>query len=158
MNNLLIREAVLDDLEQLLVYEQALIIAERPFDPTIRKPPVTYYDLKELIVSKEARVVLAEVDGRIVSTGYGIAKRGRHYLDHDWYAYLGFMFTEPAYRGIGINGKIITELKEWARSKGLYEVRLTVYEDNAPAITAYEKVGFKKHIVEMRLRLNDHES
>ncbi|MGB5500466.1 MAG: GNAT family N-acetyltransferase, partial [Maribacter sp.] len=32
------------------------------------------------------------------------------------------------------------------------EIRLTVYDENHAAIRAYEKVGFKKHIIEMRLQ------
>ena len=42
-------------------------------------------------------------------------------------------------------------LKNWAYSKEIFEIRLTVYQDNLPAIKAYEKAGFKKHIIEMRL-------
>ena len=62
------------------------------------------------------------------------------------------MFTLPEYRGRGVNTKIIEKLKQWSFSKGLKEIRLTVYEDNHNAIKAYEKVGFKKHIIEMRLQ------
>jgi RimJ/RimL family protein N-acetyltransferase len=37
----------------------------------------------------------------------------------------------------------------------LPEVHLTVYPDNAPAIRAYEKVGFAPYILEMRLNLDE---
>ena len=50
------------------------------------------------------------------------------------------MYTLPEYRGQGINGRIIADLKRWAVSRGLTEIRLTVY------------YGFKRHLVEMRLR------
>ena len=62
------------------------------------------------------------------------------------------MFTLPEYRDRGVNTKIIEKLKQWSFSKGLKEIRLTVYEDNHNAIKAYEKVGFKKHSIEMRLQ------
>ncbi len=158
MKNVLIREAVESDLPTLLQFEQALIQAERPFDPTIRTGHLHYYDLKEFIANKEAKVVVAVVDGQIVSSGFGIAKVARSYLDHEQYAYLGFMYTLPEYRGKGINGKIVEVLTKWAQSKRLMEIRLTVYQDNDPAIIAYEKVGFKKHIIEMRMSLDNHES
>lgn len=151
MKDVLIRTAVLADLEMLLTYEQELINAERPFDPTIRTGSLNYYDLKELILNKEAIVVVAVTEGKIISTGYGVPRRARHYLDHTHYAYLGFMYTHPSYRGRGINKGILQELKKWAYKKELFEIRLTVYSDNLPAIAAYEKAGFKKHIVEMRL-------
>lgn len=151
MENVLIRTAVLADLEILRAYEQELITVERPFDPTIRSGSLNYYDLEQLILDEEAFVVVAETEGRIISTGYGIPKVARHYLDHTYYAYLGFMYTHPLCRGVGINNRIIQELKKWAYSKELYEIRLTVYSDNLPAIAAYEKAGFKKHIIEMRI-------
>ncbi len=158
MKNILVREAVLADLDMLLSFEQALIEAERPFDSTIRTGHLHYYDLKELILNKEAIVVVAEMDGRVLSSGFGMAKPARHYLDHTKYAYLGFMYTHSDYRGKGINSKIIDTLKEWAVQQGLYEIRLTVYQDNLPAIAAYEKAGFKKHIVEMRMKHTSPES
>ena len=151
IENVLIRTAVLADLELLRTYEQELINAERPFDPTIRSETLNYYDLEQLILDEEAIVLVAETEGQIISTGYGVPKIARHYLDHTYYAYLGFMFTHPSYRGIGINKEIIKELKRWAYSKELYEIRLTVYSDNLSAIAAYEKAGFKKHIIEMRI-------
>jgi GNAT superfamily N-acetyltransferase len=158
MKNILVREAVLADLDILLSFEQALIEAERPFDSTIRTGNLHYYDLKELILNEEAIVVVAEMDGRVLSSGFGLAKPARHYLDHTKYAYLGFMYTHSDYRGKGLNSKIIDALKEWAVQQGLYEIRLTVYQDNLPAIAAYEKAGFKKHIVEMRMKHTSPES
>ncbi|MBT8280206.1 MAG: GNAT family N-acetyltransferase [Muriicola sp.] len=151
MKEILIRDAVLNDLPALLKFEEALIDAERPFDPTIRAGEVHYYDLRSYIENKEIKVVVAEINGKVVSSGFGLSKAGRHYLDHDHYAYLGFMYTLPEFRGKGINSMIIDKLKDWAYQNNLPEIRLTVYDDNSPALNAYFKAGFKKHIVEMRL-------
>ena len=150
----IIREAKLEDLNTLLEFEQEIIKAERPFDPTIRQPPVKYYDLEALINDKEVGVFVAEYQGKLVSSGYGRVRKARHYLDHETYAYLGFMYTVPEFRGKGINQLILKALRGWAKNMGLIELRLTVYEDNLPAIRAYEKVGFSKHILEMRMREN----
>lgn len=151
MEGITIRPALLSDLSVLLKFEQGLIQAERPLDPTIKRGSVHYYDLESLIREDDFAVMVAEYKGTIVASGYGMAKRARHYLDHTYYAYLGFMYTEPEFRGKGVNQKILTALKDWAISKGLTEIRLTVYDDNPNAIKAYEKFGFKRHIVEMRL-------
>lgn len=148
---LLIRPATEADLEELRELEQGLIRDERPFDPTIRPDPVHYYDLPALIRDPRSLLLVGVSDGRIVSTGYASKRTPRPYLDHDVYAYFGFMYTRPEYRGLGLNGRIIQELRQWARERGLEEVRLTVYTGNAPAIRAYEKAGFAPHIVEMRL-------
>lgn len=153
--HIIVREAQKIDLPVLLQCEQEIIAAERPFDPTIRNETVTYYNLLDLMKSPRALVLVACDKDKIVATGYALEKPARHYLDHEVYAYLGFMYTDPEYRGQGINGAIMDRLKKWALSKGLTELRLTVYNDNEPAIKAYEKVGFKKHIIEMRVRVEE---
>ncbi|RYG29242.1 MAG: GNAT family N-acetyltransferase, partial [Chitinophagaceae bacterium] len=58
-------------------------------------------------------------------------------------------------RGRGINKMIIAALKDWAVSKNIDELRLEVYFPNSPAIRAYEKIGFSKHMIEMRMKAND---
>ena len=151
MDNIKIRTATLNDIDILLEFEQGVIKAERPFDVTLDADPITYYNLEELILSDDASLVVAEIEGKIIGSGYALIKPARHYLNHEFYSYLGFMFTLPDYRGRGVNTKIIERLKQWSDSKGLREMRLTVYDENYNAISAYEKVGFKKHIIEMRL-------
>ena len=147
-----IREAREEDIPILLELEQILVRAERPFDPTIRQDPVWYHDIPGLVADLESRFVVAECDGNIIACAFGTKKQPRHYLDHDAYAYLGLMVTTAAYRGKGINGLLIEDLKRWAVARGLYEMRLTVYDGNQSAIRAYEKAGFARHIAEMRFR------
>ena len=148
-----IRNATLEDLPELLEMEQGLIADERPYDPTIRQEPVRYYDLPGMLEDINTKFLVADDGSQILSCGYAFRREPRHYLDHDAYAYFGFMYTLPAYRGRGFNGRIIDGLKEWAAQMGLFEVRLTVYTDNTPAIRAYRKAGFNSHLEEMRLRL-----
>lgn len=152
MNDISVRNARLEDLPVLLQFEQGIIKAERPFDSTLDEDPIRYYDLKDLVLSDTAAVVVAVCDSKIIGSGYAISKKAKPYLNHEYYAYLGFMYTDSNYRGLGVNAKIIDTLKEWSLSNGLTEIRLTVYEDNIPAIRAYEKVGFEKHMIEMRLK------
>lgn len=147
-----IREANMGDLNQLLQLEQRLIKAERPFDPTIEKDPVTYYNLEAMLKDEGYYVLVAESENVIVSSGYATTKSARPYLDHSVYAYLGFMYTLQEFRGRGINQRIVKRLVAWAHAKGLKEIRLTVYEENLPAIRAYEKSGFYKHLIEMRIK------
>lgn len=145
-----IRKATIKDLPILKMMEQGIITAERPFDKTLAADPISYYDLEALIKNDKALVLVATHNQVIVSCGYGLEKTAKPYLHHKTYAYLGFMFTLPEYRGLGLNGKILYKLKEWAYERGLIEIRLTVYNDNTSALRAYEKVGFKPHILEMR--------
>jgi len=61
------------------------------------------------------------------------------------------MYVEPQHRGKGIHKIILEVLKRWSLSKNITELQLEVYFNNTAAITAYEKAGFIKHIIEMRL-------
>ncbi|MGB5189322.1 GNAT family N-acetyltransferase [Robiginitalea sp.] len=150
--NVTLHKAALKDIPTLRLFEQGLIRDERPFDPTIRPDPVHYYDLEALVTDPNTHFLMAWVDQKAVASGYATQKTPRHYLDHTAYAYFGFMYTLPEYRGYGINGRIIKALKHWALRQGLQEMRLTVYPGNQPALRAYEKVGFSPHLLEMRLR------
>jgi len=151
LNNIQIRSAALDDLGVLLEFEQAIIEAERPFDPTIREgEDVHYYDLAALISSSDAEVVVATIDGEIIASGSARIDPSSPYLKHDRHCYLGFMYVVPEHRGKGVNKKILEALEHWSRSRGVNELRLEVYDSNGAAIRAYEKCGFEKLVILMR--------
>ncbi|WP_276392795.1 GNAT family N-acetyltransferase [Eudoraea chungangensis] len=151
LKDIVVRKATLDDLPTLQKFEQALIRAERPFDPTIREDPLKYYSLEKILTDKNAVVYVAEHLSEIVSCGSVTIREARPYLDHEEFANFGFMFTLKKYRGFGINGMIMENCKEWTSLKGFKEMRLTVYTENQSAIAAYEKVGFKRHLIQMRM-------
>jgi len=139
----------------LYQFEQAVVEIERPFDSTLRKGLIHYYDLLELISSRDAQLLIAETDGKIIASGYARIDKSKDYLAHAHHAYFGFMYVRPEFRGQGINQKIMSELKKWVTSQGVTELRLEVYMQNTSAIRAYEKLGFKQHLLEMRMNLND---
>lgn len=141
------------DLGVMRRFEQAIVAAERPFDPTLREDSVEYYDIAALLASDSARVVLAEDGGKAIGCGFARVDVSKPYLRHARHAYLGLMYTDPAYRGAGVNRQIVDALAGWCRNRGVTELRLDVYAGNAPAISAYRKAGFTPHLVEMRLGL-----
>ncbi len=155
MDQITIRQAALADLEQLYAFEQGVIETERPFDPTLKADPIHYYDLNQMISTPHIQLAVAELNDKIIGCGYARIEKSKPYLQHQIHAYLGFMYVSPEYRGQGINKKIIEHLKNWAVMQNITELRLEVYFDNMPAIKAYEKLGFTKHIIEMRLGLKD---
>jgi GNAT superfamily N-acetyltransferase len=156
MGEIRVRPATASDLEILLVFEQAMIVAERPFDETIRSGEgVRYYDLAGLIASPQVEIVVAEHGSQIIACGYARIEDSKPYLKHLQHAYLGFMYTVREHRGKGVNKAIIKELEQWAIARGVLEMQLEVYTSNVAAIKAYEKVGFVPNMVEMRLDLTN---
>ncbi|MCW8877266.1 MAG: GNAT family N-acetyltransferase [Kangiellaceae bacterium] len=147
---MIIRPAVKDDLPQLLEFEQGIIEYERPFDETLKKTPISYYDIKAMIQAPDIEVVVAEEGNQLIGSGYAKVIQSKPYLTHSKHAYLGFMFVSEEARGKGVNKKIIAKLEEWAKLRGINEVRLDVYAENSTAVRAYEKAGFIKNLVEMR--------
>lgn len=151
----LVRKATLKDLPILLDFEQGLINAERPMDPTIKDGNITYYSISDLINNKESDVFVVIFENEIVASGYAKIKTDRHYLKHENQGYLGFMFVVKQHRGNGINKLILNSLLQWCQSKNIFEIRLDVYDTNNSAIKAYEKSGFKKHMINMRLDIEN---
>ena len=151
MDEIIIRPATFADMDTLLRFEQGVITAERPFDSTLKDEHINYYDLVGMIERPDIELLVAELNGELIGSGYARIEEAKVYLKHPKHAYLGFMYVDPAHRGKGVNQKIITALKKWATERNINELRLEVYYDNLPAIKAYEKVGFSKLMIEMRL-------
>ncbi|NQX42590.1 Ribosomal protein S18 acetylase RimI [Pedobacter steynii] len=150
MKDILIRKATFNDMETLLLFEQGVVAAERPFDPTLKPAGVKYYDIDQMINSTEVELLVAASGDEVIGSGYARIESVKPYLLHEQHAYLGFMYVDPRYRGLGVNQKIIEALSSWSASRGITELRLDVYQTNEPAIKAYEKAGFTRHIIQMR--------
>ncbi|MBO6201608.1 MAG: GNAT family N-acetyltransferase [Chryseobacterium sp.] len=150
---MIVREATEQDLTILLEFEQGIVFAERPFNSTFIDGEIHYYDLLTLMQSEDSTIFIAEENNEILASGYSkIKKTENNYSNFDTYAYLGFMYVKPEHRGKGINKLILDELIKWSKDKGISEIRLEVYDQNEPAVKAYEKAGFESLILTMRLK------
>lgn len=150
MEQIIIRKAALSDLDILLQFEQGVVEAERPFNPVLKESEVHYYNINELITADHIELLVALSGTEIIGCGYARIESAKPYLKYDRYAYLGFMYVVPAYRGKGVNKVILQELTAWSKGKGTTELRLEVFSANAIAIKAYEKAGFEKLYIHMR--------
>jgi ribosomal protein S18 acetylase RimI-like enzyme len=155
MEQITIRKAVTGDLNTLLEFEQGIIKAERPFDVTLKDGEIHYYDIAQMIIADHVEVLVAETAGELIASGYARIEQSKIYLKHPKHSYLGFMYVKPEYRGKGINKMILDGLALWSKQQGITELHLEVYDENLPAVRAYEKVGFSKLLVQMRIGLTD---
>lgn len=151
MNQIIIRKAALKDLDMLLVFEQGVINAERPFDPTLKPGHTHYYDIEKMIPAPHVELVVAELDNELIGCGYARIEDAKPYLQHTQHAYLGFMYVVPQHRGKGVNKMVIDALAVWSVSQHIAELRLDVYQQNEAAIKAYERCGFTRHMIAMRM-------
>lgn len=150
-----IREAKSEDLEVLKAFEQAVISYERPFAPNLKQSHITYYDIENLITRNDAVLAVATIKEKVIGCGYFLSQNSRPYKTPDKYAYLGFMYVVPEYRGNGINGKIIQYLFQKAKKMNLVEFQLDVYAENEAAIKAYQKIGFEPDLLKMRFNIDE---
>ncbi|TQV70231.1 GNAT family N-acetyltransferase [Exilibacterium tricleocarpae] len=141
------------DLPQLLEFEQGVIAVERPFAKNLKSGKITYYELEQLIADPNAELLVAELEGALIGSGYAEIRKSKPHFKHPYFSYLGFMYVDPGYRGMGVNKQLIEALMAWSKSRGVYEVSLDVYSENAAAIRAYEKAGFRKNLVQMCVEL-----
>lgn len=151
MKKLKIRAATHDDMPVLKQFEQGVISAERPFDPTLKSNPITYYDLAGLIDNDNVHLIVAELDNELVASGYARIEKAKPYVNYAFYSYLGFMYVSPEHRGKGVNKYIIDALKSWSQEQGVTMMHLDVFAENDVALRAYLKAGFKGNLLEMRL-------
>src|ERR1700743_623574 len=153
MEQVTIRSATLDDLDTLLEFEKGIMTTERPFDPTIQEGDVHYYDIAYMITAPHVEVAVAVSEDEIIGSGYVRIEDAKVFLKHKKHGFLGFMYVKPDHRGKGVNQKVITALQQWAILRGVNEFRLEVYDQNPSAIRAYEKLGFTKLLIEMRMEV-----
>lgn len=151
LDGFILREARRGDYESLLALEQKVIAAERPYNALLKESGAYYYDIGKLISDQGSRLVVGEVSGAIIATGYAQVRQSKPALEHDNHGYLGFMYVAEEYRGLGLNKVLLQDLVSWGQQQGVTNFYLDVYAENKPAIRAYEKFGFRNSLLEMKL-------
>ncbi|AUC21765.1 ribosomal-protein-alanine acetyltransferase [Polaribacter sejongensis] len=153
MSEISIRTATLQDLETLLEFEQGVITAERPLDPFLGDGKLSYYNIPELISNEDIYFIVAISNDQIIASGYLRIENSKHYHKNPKHGYIGFIFVKPAFRGNKISNLILESLKNWAVKKDIKELRLDVYSNNSAAIKSYERFGFTKILVNMKMSI-----
>jgi GNAT superfamily N-acetyltransferase len=151
MNTVQVRPALKAELSILREFEQGIITTERPFNDCLKTDKIYYYDIGALIDNDNSTVMVAEDNGVIIGSGYARLKPSKAHLTHDFHVYLGFMYVAQSHRGRGVNQLIIEQLINWGKEQGVTDFYLDAYIDNTAALKAYEKMGFKASLVEMKL-------
>lgn len=151
MSTISIRIANLNDLETLLTFEQGVIKAERPMDSFLGQGTLSYYNIPELIAAKNSHLIVALAGKELVGSGYIKIEESSTYHKNTKHGYIGFIFVKPSFRGKRISNLILESLKNRALEKDLKELRLDVYSNNFGAIKSYERFGFTKSLVNMKM-------
>jgi RimJ/RimL family protein N-acetyltransferase len=151
MNRISLRAANINDLKTLLEFEQGVVAAEKPLDTFLGAGDLFYYNIPKLIAEENTFFIVATIAKELVGCGYVKIEESNPYHKNSKHGYIGFIFVKPSFRGKKISTLILESLKKWSKEKNLKELRLDVYNNNTAAIKPYERFGFKKSLVNMRI-------
>ena len=88
----------------------------------------------ERLGAKDGVAVLAWLDGMPVGMGAG-------FQDLPGSLHVVAMWTDPAYRGLGVGAAVLAAVRSWAAARGL-RLHLDVNTTNAGARALYERSGY----------------
>lgn len=145
-----IRKAKKADFNKILKLAKELHEAELPFDKNLNK---NYYnnkkeikDLKKSISSRKKVVLVAESDNDVIGyvNGYLMDKE-EAYIEK--VAYLDQLCVSEKCRKQGVGKMLINEFTKIMKEKNAKFIKLNAFENNIPAVSLYEKEGFKEYSI-----------
>lgn len=138
----LIREASLDDAEELREYAVRLF-AERLPGIYERTNPTLEDELQFIRAHTDAArstMLVATVDGRIAGLLGFLARQ----LPQEHHVGAFGVSVDQRYRGRGLGSALISALLEWAPRNGITRVELEAFAANPRALALYERLGFER--------------
>jgi len=101
----------------------------------------------------DAAIFVAESDGRLVGYVYaGIEPRSWKEL-RDVAGFLHDVVVDESARHLGIGARLVETAAEWLVARGVPRVMLWTAERNAPAQRFFERLGFRRTMIEMTREL-----
>lgn len=91
-----------------------------------------------------AVVVIEAISDERAACGYAVLTYGYDLEFGGRDGYLTEMYVTTEHRGQGIGSAALQRVVELARERGVRALHLTVYPDNAPAVAAYRRAGFRE--------------
>lgn len=137
--SIVIRAAVPNDLDQIIVFIRALADYERLADAVqLDRTLVGCHLFGERPM---AEVLIGEIDG--VARGFALFFHNFSTFEGKPGIYLEDLFVEPEARGSGLGTALLARLAQLAIERGCARLEWSVLDWNAPAIAFYNRLGAK---------------
>jgi GNAT superfamily N-acetyltransferase len=151
MDNMIVREAVLDDLDALVELQSLLQVHCERSDGLVWRiteegKRLLRQKLKDVLEDEESRVFIAEADGETVGYASGQASCREDYLPRR-VASISNVFVRGEYRKRGVGRRLVMELCRFFDSTGAEQVTLRYIVGNGEAESFWTKLGFKPIII-----------
>lgn len=145
MENLVIRKATINDLEDILLLSDGLTLSDLPYDKEVdvdwahTEVGKKFYEDKINEVS--GICLVAEAEGKLI--GYIVADR-KYMASYRKVtaAELINIYVVEKYRSKGVGKKLMDAFKDWAKSLGVDKVAVNVFALNEKGINFYKREGF----------------
>ena len=153
-----IRKATMKDAETLKSFW--LNLAKEMFEieghvvPSVKNADMWVSFVLEGIKKGQAEVLVAQKGKEPMGFLYLTYPTSERYQTSASYAVIQDMYVKPAYRKKGIGTKLMEEVTNRIKKKGVKNVRLSVLSENANAVRFYEKFGFKVYRYGMRKEIS----
>jgi ribosomal protein S18 acetylase RimI-like enzyme len=129
--------ALISEVDALHIEREPLVFKD-PGSPVRKRE---YFD--SLLAAKDKAVFLAELDAHTVGFIHLETRdvSGSTILVTQDYAYVSDLVVTMAKQRLGVGRALMAHAEQWAKQRGLNQLRLNVRSFNMPAIKLYESVG-----------------
>ena len=155
---MLVRKATKDDAAAIATYAMKLVEQHHEYDPDRFALIASFEGMKwfygEQTESKDAAVLVAEVDGRVTGFAF-VAYEERNYAELAVSAaHLHDIYVDEAGRRSGAGHALIEAVVQGAKGFGASKILLSVAAKNVVGHEFFEKNGFRPTMTEMTLNLS----
>jgi GNAT superfamily N-acetyltransferase len=138
--SLLIREAVRDDRDRIVLFNRAM--ARETEGRELDQRVVTKGVEKLLADPKKGRYFVAETEGELVGQVAVTTEWSDWRNGYVWW--LQSVYVSKRYRREGVYRRLHLQVQETAREQGAIGLRLYVERDNGPAQATYRSLGMRE--------------
>ena len=152
-----IRKATMDNFEELLQLKLESKEDERAYNKLLEpvdKVKANYKEYLEKDIKGEWRAAIIAIENKkIIGMVIGRIYRSLRVAGYERRASMGNLYVKPEYRKKGMAKKLIEAFTDWAKSKEVKRITLSVYIDNKQVQDMYKKLGFKENNISMHKKI-----
>jgi GNAT superfamily N-acetyltransferase len=104
----------------------------------------------EKTMGRFARLIVAIEEEKAVGFAHGTVRFAPDFLSGVKVGFIHHVYVVSTVRSKGIGARMIQELEEWFREQDVHSYELQVLCENIPGIAFWEKLGYKKELLQMR--------
>ena len=160
MENIIIRQATIDDLEKIqnLNYELFKLETENYDTTLIVDWPLSNDGKKyfEDLINNEY-VIIALNNANVIGYLAGTINEKVSY-EMIQYGEINNMLVDNNYRGTGIGKKLINQFKEYCKSKDINNLKVVASAKNSNAIEFYRKQGFEDFDITLTMKMEENKN